>query len=302
VPVAFSRITLRSYAKINLGLHVLGKRSDGYHEVRTALQTVGLHDRLTIQRTTRQQKIRFQSNSPELDPADNLVVRAIQLFQQRTKTPGGFGVSLEKRIPLGSGLGGGSSNAAVTLLGLCRLFGLKLPKGDLLEWSGLLGSDVPFFLLGGTALGIGRGSEVYPLEEPPRKRILLAIPPRGVPTRDAYERLSLRLTKRIGASMIPVFCSGYLDSLNGGRAQENDFEEMFFEESPQIRKLKDDWLKCGAEAAGLTGSGSALFGIFSCEKTLLRAVAATSWEALRLIRTHTLNRLRYQKGIVEFLG
>jgi 4-diphosphocytidyl-2-C-methyl-D-erythritol kinase len=301
VPVAFSRIALRSYAKINLGLHVLGKRPDGYHEVRTALQTVGLHDRLTIQHIE-QRRIRFQSNSPGLDPAGNLVVRAIQLFQQRTKIPGGFQVSLEKRIPLGSGLGGGSSNAAVTLLGLCKLFELDLPKQDLFEWGGLLGSDVPFFLLGGTALGIGRGSEVYPLEEPPQKRILLAIPARRVSSGDAYERLSLRLTKRLGASMIPVFCSGYLDSLNGGRAQENDFERVFFRGFPRLRKLKQDWLKCGAEAAGLTGSGSALFGVFSCEKTLLSAVSAAGWEALRLIRTHTLNRLRYQKGIVESLG
>lgn len=299
--VAFSCIALRSYAKINLGLHILAKRPDGYHEVRTALQTVGLHDRLTIQHIE-QQRIRFQSNSPELDPADNLVVRAIQLFQQRTKILGGFQVSLEKRIPLGSGLGGGSSNAAVTLLGLCKLFDLNLPKQDLFEWGGLLGSDVPFFLLGGTALGIGRGSEVYPLEEPPRKRILLAIPASRVSTGDAYERLSLRLTKRLGASMIPVFCAGYLDSLNGGRAQENDFERVFFKGFPQLRKLKQDWLKCGAEAAGLTGSGSALFGVFSCEKTLLSAVSAAGWEALRLIRTHTLNRLRYQKGIVESLG
>src|SRR5262245_16736943 len=163
MPPQLRAIALRSYAKINLGLHVLGKRPDGYHEVRTVLQTIGLHDRLILTRT-RAKGVRFSSNEPGIDPTDNLVTRAIELFQRKSRVSGGLSVKLEKAIPLGAGLGGGSSNAAATLLGLARLFRLDFHRSDLVHWAGQLGSDVPFFLLGGTALGIGRGSEVYPIE------------------------------------------------------------------------------------------------------------------------------------------
>jgi 4-diphosphocytidyl-2-C-methyl-D-erythritol kinase len=300
VPVTLTRIVLRSYAKINLGLQILQKRSDGYHEVRTVLQTIGLHDQLTIQRQ-RRKGIRFITDCSELNPNDNLVVRATRLFQQKTKVPGGFHVRLEKKIPVGAGLGGGSSNAAVTLLGLKKMFGLRLSNQDLLDWSGLLGSDVPFFIIGGRALAIGRGSEVYPLKELPRKRVLLAIPDEKVSTVDAYQRLSLRLTKQRAVSMIPVFCSGYLDSLDSGKGQVNDFERVVFEDLPQLRLLKQDWIECGAETAGLTGSGSALFGVFNRRKAFLQAVSVASRKELRLIQTHTLNRLQYQEKILESL-
>ncbi|HEX2523312.1 MAG TPA: 4-(cytidine 5'-diphospho)-2-C-methyl-D-erythritol kinase, partial [Terriglobia bacterium] len=146
----FNQIALRSYAKINLGLKILGKRPDGYHEVRTVLQSIALHDRLSLQRT-RTAGIQFRSNEPAIDSVNNLVVRAIEVFQRETGVRGGLRVTLEKSIPLGSGLGGGSSNAAATLLGLARLFRLHLSDSDLLRWAGQLGSDVPFFLLGGTA-------------------------------------------------------------------------------------------------------------------------------------------------------
>src|SRR5262245_10279374 len=216
MPPQLRAIALRSYAKINLGLHILGKRPDGYHEVRTVLQTISLHDRLILERK-RTRGIRFSSNEHEIDPADNLVVRAIEVFQRHTRVPGGLIVRLEKSIPLGSGLGGGSSNAAATLLGLARLFRRDLQCSDLLHWAGQLGSDVPFFLVGGAALGIGRGSEVYPLEESPKRHVLLAIPRRGVSTTEAYSGLSLQLTNTDLESMIPRFCSGFGPVWNVGR-------------------------------------------------------------------------------------
>jgi len=294
------QIALRSYAKVNLGLHILGKRTDGYHEVRTVLQTIGLHDRLILTRK-RTRGIQFSSNEPGIHPTDNLVVRAIEAFQQHTGVSGGLTAKLEKAIPLGAGLGGGSSNAASTLLGLARLFRLNLLGSDLLHCAGQLGSDVPFFLLGGTALGIGRGSEVYPLEELPKRHVLLAIPSRGISTAEAYGRLSLQLTKTDPESMIPRFCSGFWASLERQKLQENDFEPFFFEHFPKLRKVKGDWLAAGAVQAGLTGSGSALFGIFEQKRELARAVSKAAGLDLRFIQTHTLKRAAYHSGIVESL-
>jgi 4-diphosphocytidyl-2-C-methyl-D-erythritol kinase len=300
MPTQLHKIALRSYAKINLGLHILGKRPDGYHEVRTVLQTIGLHDRLLLTRK-RTRGIQFTSNEPGIDSADNLVVRAIEAFQHHTGVSGGLTAKLEKAIPLGAGLGGGSSNAAATLLGLSRLFRLDLRGSDLLHWAGQLGSDVPFFLLGGTALGIGRGSEVYPLEELLKKHVLLAIPSRGISTTEAYRRLSLQLTNTHPESMIPRFCSGFWASLERHKLQENDFEPAFFEHFPELRKVKVDWLAAGAVTAGLTGSGSALFGLFEQKRELARAVSKTAGLDLRFIQTHTLQRAAYHSGIVESL-
>lgn len=300
MPTQPHKIALRSYAKVNLGLHILGKRTDGYHEVRTVLQTIGLHDRLILTRK-RTGGIQFSSNEPGIDSTDNLVVRAIDAFQQHTGVSGGLTAQLEKAIPLGAGLGGGSSNAATTLLGLARLFRLDLRGSDLLHCAGQLGSDVPFFLLGGTALGIGRGSEVYPLEELPKRHVLLAIPSRGISTAEAYGRLSLRLTKTDPESMIPRFCSGFWASLERQKLQENDFEPFFFEHFPELRSVKGDWLAAGAVQAGLTGSGSALFGIFEQKRELVRAVSKAPGLDLRFIQTHTLKRAAYHSGIVESL-
>ena len=293
-------IALRSYAKINLGLHILGKRTDGYHEVRTVLQTIGLHDRLILTRK-RTGGIQFSSNEPGIDPADNLVVRAVEAFRQHTGVSGGLTAKLEKAIPLGAGLGGGSSNAAVTLLGLARLFRLDIRGSDLLHWAGQLGSDVPFFLLGGTALGIGRGSEVYPVEELPKRHVLLAIPSRGISTAEAYGRLSLQLTNTHPESMIPRFCSGFWAGLEGQKFQENDFEPAFFEHFPELRKVKGHWLTAGAVKAGLTGSGSALFGLFEQKRELARAVSKAAGLDLRFIQTRILRRTEYLSGVVEFL-
>ncbi|HEU0005752.1 MAG TPA: 4-(cytidine 5'-diphospho)-2-C-methyl-D-erythritol kinase [Terriglobia bacterium] len=300
MPTQLREIGLKSYAKINLGLQILGKRPDGYHEVRTVLQTIALHDRLILKQN-RTRGIQFSSNEPGIDPADNLVVRAIKLFQRQTGVPGGLTAKLEKAIPLGAGLGGGSSNAAATLLGLARLFRLDLRGSDLLHWAGQLGSDVPFFLVGGTALGIGRGSEVYPLEELPKSHVLLAVPSTGVLTADAYRRLSLQLTNTHPESMIPRFCSGFWASLERQKVQENDFEPVFFEHFPQLQKVKVGWLAAGAVAAGLTGSGSAFFGLFERKQELARAVSRAAGLELRFIQTRTLRRTEYHSGVVEFL-
>src|SRR5262249_17848067 len=158
-----------------------------------------------------------------LHPVDNLVVKAINALNRSLKLKQGCQVQLEKRIPLGSGLGGGSSNAATAILGMKKLLSLDVPTRLLFEMGGLLGSDVSFFFVGGTALGVGRGSEVYPLAERSQSHVLLIVPSASVSTKQAYARVRLPLTKQSGKSMIPVFCSGYLDSLNDNKFLENDF-------------------------------------------------------------------------------
>ena len=289
------QIIVRSYAKVNFGLQVLGKREDGFHEIRTILQSVDLHDRIVLDRR-REPGIEFASNSTDLHPRRNLVCDAIRLFFRKLKIRGGIKVYLDKRIPIGAGLGGGSSNAAATLRGLSILCQRPQPIGQMLEWGGELGSDVPFFLLGGKCLGVGTGAEVYPLEDSPKQYILLVVPSFPVSTAGAYSRLSLKLTKKGSLGKISAFCSGYLNSLGGALALGNDFESVVFSDFPQLKKIKQLLIQSGARGAGLSGSGSALFGVFGSPKELFMARSAMKAEDIRLIETRTVNRVEFLKS------
>ncbi|MCP5114812.1 MAG: 4-(cytidine 5'-diphospho)-2-C-methyl-D-erythritol kinase, partial [bacterium] len=159
------RARLKALAKINLSLKVLGKRPDGYHELRTVFQTISLGDTLEMSyEPARRSRVELEST---VDISDNLVVRAARLVMDAARMKGLVSFRLTKRIPLGGGMGGGSSDAAAVLLALPVLAGKDVPYEQLAEMALELGSDVPFFLLGGTALGMGRGEELYPLPEPP---------------------------------------------------------------------------------------------------------------------------------------
>jgi 4-diphosphocytidyl-2-C-methyl-D-erythritol kinase len=294
------QIALRSYAKINLGLQIVGKREDGFHEIRTVLQTVDLYDRLQI-RLIKVNHIEFDSDHEALHPSDNLVVKAVSALNGVLSLKQGYRIHLEKRIPLGSGLGGGSSNAAVTILGMKKLLNLSLSTRQLLEIGGSLGSDVPFFFVGGTALAVGTGSEIYPLEEHAQNHVLLVVPFRRVSTPQAYAKLRLPLTKQSGKSMIPVFCSTYLDSWSCNQFLENDFERVVFRGFPELKRIKRELLKLGALAAGLTGSGSALFGLFDSKSKMLKARNGVASEVFQLIETKTLQRQQYWNCLVESL-
>lgn len=296
----FQRIVLRSYAKINLGLHILGKRGDGYHEIRTVFQTISLHDRLEIE-LIRKRTIEFECDCDQIRSNENLVVRAINCLCQYMHVSRGFRVRLKKKIPLGAGLGGGSSNAATAVLGIRRLLGLNLSNEDLFEIGGALGSDVPFFFVGGRVLGVGRGSEVYPLEDQPAKYLLLLVPPYPVSTARAYARLSLALTKKVNKSMIPVFCPGYMDSLDQGNGVGNDFEKVVFEDFPELKQLKARLLSRGADTAALTGSGSTLFALFNSRGDLLKARDGIKAKGTQLIPARTVSRTQYVSCIVESL-
>ena len=263
------RARVRALAKINLDLRVLGKRPDGFHELRTVFQTISLADTLEIAYTPgRKTAITL---ADDLRIADNLVVRAARLVMDAMRATGRIEMRLTKRIPMGAGLGGGSSDAAAVLLALPVLVGRA---GDLPKLSAIgeqLGSDVPFFLLGGTAVGIGRGSELFPLPDAPAQRGILVAPGIHVNTAQAYRDLSPRLTTELQQNKIFSFQSVTWDtsSLASGR---NDFESVVFEHHRKLATLKKRLVQAGATAALMTGSGSALFGLFPDGNGISRAI------------------------------
>jgi 4-diphosphocytidyl-2-C-methyl-D-erythritol kinase len=263
---------VRALAKINLDLRVLGKRSDGFHELRTVFQTISLGDTLEIAYTpSRKTAI---SLVDDLKIADNLVVRAARLAMEAMRATGRIEMRLTKRIPMGAGLGGGSSDAAAVLLALPALVGRTLGHNpDLPKLCAIgeqLGSDVPFFLLGGTAVGIGRGSEVFPLPDAPAQQGILVAPGIHVDTARAYRDLSPRLTTELQQNKIVSFQSVTWDT--GSLASvRNDFESVVFEQHRKLATLKKRLVRAGATVALMTGSGSALFGLFPDGNGISRA-------------------------------
>jgi 4-diphosphocytidyl-2-C-methyl-D-erythritol kinase len=270
------RARVDALAKINFGLRVLNRRPDGFHELRTVYQTISLADALDIEFTPARRTSMELISTPEIP--DNLVLRAARLALDAMRTTGRVMFRLKKRIPMGAGLGGGSSDAAAVLLALPVLAGRRIPLEELIRLAGELGSDVPLFLVGGTVLGIGRGSEVYPLPEMPRWRGLLVTPPIHVSTSEAYRALGRELTNEAAPNMISSFQSCIWRSRVGVSEKAfpalagNDFEEAVFRHNPPLKSIKAKLQKLGAAPAMLTGSGSALFGMFREREKLEQAL------------------------------
>ena len=269
-------VRIPAFAKINLRLEILGKRADGYHELRTVLQTVSLHDELRL-RASRNSGISLRIRGNEGlsgEPAErNLVYRAIEALRGKLGIAAGVDVELLKKIPAGRGLGGGSSDAAAALLGYLRLTGRRLELAALLEIAAGLGADVPFFLFGGTALGMGRGDEIYPLPDAPKRELLIVSPGDiQVPTADAYRRLNapaLTLTKPGGDPKLLKFCALCWSLQGAGLA--NDFEGPVYRQHARLEEIKAELLRRGALEALLAGSGSAVFGVFPSPAKARRA-------------------------------
>lgn len=269
------RVLVEAFAKINLGLKVLHRRPDGYHELRTVYQTISLADRLAIQFAPARRTCLRLVSEPEIP--GNLVLRAAQLALSAMRTAGEVELHLKKRIPMGAGLGGGSSDAAAVLLALPALAGRKLGMETLLRLAAELGSDVPLFLLGGTTLGVGRGSEVYPLPDLPRSRGLLVAPDVQIPTAEAYRALGRGLTNAAAVNKINSFQSFVWSAGVGVSAgvspalAGNDFEAVVFRQHPQLRAIKTRLRKLGASPVLLTGSGAAVYGIFQSREQVRAA-------------------------------
>lgn len=296
------KFTLPAFAKINLSLRVLGRRADGYHELRTVFQTISLRDSLTFEATAGE-GLELHSSAPDV-PADetNLVVRAASALRERFGVRRGARVRLLKRIPAGGGLGGGSSDAAATLVALARLWGVKTDAGELSELGARLGADVPFFLTGGTALGEGTGADVSPLKDLPRKDLVVVTPGVRVSTAEAFRALGLNaLTKAGSAVMLPISHAEaeFHDSLCG--VMSNDFEPSVLRLFPEIGRAKDSLLGAGAQCAMLSGSGSSVFGVFENEGAAVRASARISaaedgWQSSACA---TLSRAEYRQSFGE---
>ena len=260
-----------AFAKINLGLRVLGKRSDGFHELRTVFQTISLADRVRVgyRRSTRRQTT-LRCDVAELENDRNLAARAAERLLGAAAAGGRVEIALCKKIPRGAGLGGGSSDAAAVLLALAALMRPAPPAAELFAAAEDLGSDVPFFLVGGRAVGLGRGEEVYPLPEGPRRRLVVVAPADAVDTTEAYRALAARrgaeLTPDRHRLIIKTFHSGISAPRLGdpglAEAPINDFEDVIFSELPQLAAWKARLLRSGADPALMSGSGSALYGVF----------------------------------------
>lgn len=263
------RVVVRCPAKVNLGLRVLGVRRDGYHEIRTVFQAIDLCDTLVLEADT---DLCLSCDEPRLRVDDsNLVVRAARVLAERAGSPLGARIDLRKTIPLAGGLGGGSSDAAGALVGLTALHGLPLSTEDLEPLAARLGADVPFFLRGGTAEGIGRGERIAPLPFAGPLHLLLGLPPFGVSTAEAYSWADAHLTLPSKDVSVGRSAAGKLSKENDFRWGVNDLEPGVFARFPGLAAFRDGLRERGARLALLSGSGSTVFGVFDDSGSLRRA-------------------------------
>lgn len=292
-------LALPAFAKINLSLELLGRRPDGYWEIRTVYQTVTLFDRLRLRLTRPEYGIQVRvlgGGAPA--GRSNLVYRVLARACRLLGLRRGVEVELEKNIPAGRGLGGGSSDAAAALVGLLRLTRTRASAPELLRLAAAVGADVPFFFFGGQALGVGRGDDVYPLEDQPPSHCLLVCPGFGISTPAAY-RWAGRLTPRRRAGII----ANSRSSPDGLWDTGNDFEPVVFSRFPELARMKAALRRAGARQAGLSGSGSTVYALFSHRAAAERA--ARRWaRAATVFGVETLPRARYRRllgwGVVQW--
>jgi 4-diphosphocytidyl-2-C-methyl-D-erythritol kinase len=284
-------LRVQSFAKINLGLSILGRRPDGYHEIQTIFQTISLCDELEF-RTSSRLELSCE-NLPDTPKEENLIWKAAASLAAKTAGTQGASITLRKRIPSGAGLGGGSSNAAATLLGLCRLWDIKPPDSDLLAIAAGLGSDVPFFLSGGMAMGTGRGEKIELLPDSPAEHLVIIFPGIHVSTAEAYRSLNLGLTSSARTHRIHTLYG----QMRKGKALLtgifNDFEDSILPAYPAILDAKRFLEERGATAALLSGSGSSVFGFFSNEESAFAVSRAEARETWRLFPAKTHSRAEY---------
>jgi len=277
---------VRAFAKINLSLRVLGARADGYHELRTIFQSIALHDTLTIRAV--RGPFRLICDDPQC-PSDgtNLIWRAAERLWRAAGRRGAardIAVDVEKRIPLKGGLGGGSSDAAATLRALARLWGID--DREVRSAAKDLGADVPYFLEGGTVLGVERGDLLFPLIDRPAAWVVLVVPEFGVSTKEAFAWFDEAAR---GGGRSPERLA-----LRAGEELVNDLEAPVAARYPAVARIARALRKAGAIHAGMSGSGSAVFGLFGRRADAFRAARAVASPARRTIVTRTLNRSKYQ--------
>jgi 4-diphosphocytidyl-2-C-methyl-D-erythritol kinase len=292
---------LRSYAKVNLGLEVLGTRADGYHELRTIFQTIGLHDDIVLRPRKQDGEVTVACDHPGV-PLDetNLALRAARDLQRFAGVKQGVEIAITKRIPVAGGLAGGSSNAATVLMGLDRLWRLGLGPSGLHPLARRLGADVPFFLVGGTALGIARGDEVYPLWRQVRGQVVVVDPGRPLSTAAVFRRLDASLTPRDETNRIFRFISSDLGAQGKSfPILSNDLERPALEEAPDlaalVERIRGILIRERALVASLSGSGASYFGLFDDPGRARRAQARLTALGFNAARSPTLSLDQYRR-------
>ena len=273
-------------AKINLFLRLLAKEESGYHQLETLYSAVDFFDEIVLHRTERGVSIEV-AGAPVGPEEENLVYRAADALLEAAGSPIGVHVLVTKNIPVGAGLGGGSSDAGATLRALNTLLAQPFSASALLQIAGRLGTDVPFFASGaGAALAWGRGERLLPLADPPRFPVLLALPSLRVATAEAYEYVSV--PERIAPATLALDAFGRPEAL--AALAENDFETSVFERHPELGKLREAVHEAGALTARLSGSGAALYGLFNDREAAEGASAflSASWADVRFVVAETL--------------
>jgi 4-diphosphocytidyl-2-C-methyl-D-erythritol kinase len=317
VTVTARSLTIRSFAKINLGLRIGARREDGFHELLTVYQTIGLHDLIRIS-VSRGSGIEIRCEDERV-PQDesNTCWRIIDKAMSVLDAKGRVVIEIEKRLPVQGGLGGASSNAAAALLGLERVFKKRLNGEDRLRIAGEVGSDLPLFLVGGTVLGVGRGERVYPLEDLPGTACVIVTPEIGVSTPKAFTEWDRKLTAphasdrmgELGRGLSARLSESYsgaprvrgrhgnplLELVRAGI--KNDFEEVVFPEYPELSEVKKALERAGAKYASLSGSGSTLFGLFVSNAAARAAAEKLRKQGSAGQATATITRRQYWKGI-----
>jgi len=292
-------LSIPAFAKLNWSLRVLGERDDGYHEIDTVLQTISLHDTITFERTD-DKTIQLWCDDRSI-PSDetNLVRRAGGALRQHYSIDYGVKIRLQKRIPSQAGLGGGSSDAAATLIALAQCWDIEPTADDLIAIGKSLGSDVAFFFFGGTARATGRGEQIEPLRDAPEQHLLMIKPNASVPTADAYNSLNSRALTSSNAKPILLRSQASDDSVSFDlNALQNDFAAVIFQLEPEIERAKNALLKSGARAAILCGSGSAVLGIFENQDAQERAIQAIELETgWRAFPCKTVGRSHYRSAM-----
>ena len=345
-------VTVRSFAKINLGLSIGALRPDGFHDLRTVYQTIALHDIIRVE-VGRGTGIEIRCEDPRVPKdASNTCYRIVERALPALQARGRVVITIDKRLPVQGGLGAGSGNAVATLLALERALKKKIPGAEKLRIAGAVGSDLPLFLVGGTSLGVGHGEEVYPLPDLPATVCVVATPEIGVSTPKAFADWDTMMggslknpaelrSPRTGQSPVPTQSvdratltpsppsdrmlevgraisawlsgqplSGVPVSKGRGRAEtslldlvrtgiENDFERVVFPEYPELREVKSVLQRSGAFYASLSGSGSALYGLFRSRMAGEKAAARLRREGIPAVVTTTLARRQYWKKILD---
>lgn len=294
-------VSLPAFAKINLDLRVLGTRADGFHDLKTVFQSLMLFDNVTV--SVRRGPLTLTCDEPDI-PTDqrNLVWKAASLLHRmrtgKSAAPRDITIDLRKRIPAEAGLGGGSADAAMTLLALNALWKLDLDIATLSRIGARLGADVPFFLVGGTALGLGRGDDIYPLADMPPVHVVILRPGFGVATADAYrwfDEEQRRPLKEPQPRRVPPGWPAWSATLR------NDLEGAVVKHHPAIGRIRQSLLDAGATFAAMSGSGSAVFGLFERADAARRTandLARPGWLSLH---TRTLPRREYARRVAANL-